>query len=470
MHDERVRRISEQVRARPEGQRLTIRKNHPGHTPHDLSYKDGCHPVVVDDLDHIVALDGDALTDTVEGQVTLGRLCKESLSRGMLPKVVPEFETFTIAGLVNGLGIETSSHRHGVFPAALLALEVVLGNGEVVEATREQHFRFDLEPPARLVRDAGGGHARDAADAASRAVRALTLLPFQSATRLCECILGGIIGERICRGIHSRPQNCHVLGTGQLLASRFFARYLRSHSSRETLWYYQHAEKLARTDGEDLVPSYQYMFRHERSLLWLSGIVADLSVFSHTRWGRHLLDVQAKKQVRTNGFRGNLPFEIIERCLVNQDMGMRLSRLEEGLDWVDQHLGVHPLWNCPAGRGALELPFAASRRVPNHDETIVDIGIYGEPTVRGFRSFETLRALQRSVDVPSLWGVSYLSPEELHAVFDFDAHEAMRAKYHAEAFSPIESKIHFMKPSGKGPIPLWRLLNLYYDVKARFGA
>src|SRR5208283_926753 len=94
-----------------------------------------CHPVDGDGLDAILAIDRDARTVTLEGQVTLGKLCKEAMAAGMMPKVVPEFETFTVAGLVNGLGIETSSHRHGVFPASVVGLEVVLGNGEVREVS-----------------------------------------------------------------------------------------------------------------------------------------------------------------------------------------------------------------------------------------------------------------------------------------------------------------------------------------------
>src|SRR6185436_13479674 len=137
-HEARVRAVVDAVRARPAGRRLTIGKAHPGHTPHDLRYKDDCHAVRVDDLDAILAIDRDARTATVEGQVRLGPLCRQTLAVGLLPKVVPEFETFTVSGLVNGLGIETSSHRHSIFPANVSALEVVLGNGDVVTANRTE--------------------------------------------------------------------------------------------------------------------------------------------------------------------------------------------------------------------------------------------------------------------------------------------------------------------------------------------
>jgi hypothetical protein len=89
--------------------------------------------------------------------------------------------------------------------------------------------------------------------------------------------------------------------------------------------------------------------------------------------------------------------------------------------------------------------------------------------VRPYRHFDAMRALQKFVDNPSFWGVCYLSPDELRQLYDFDAYEAVQRRYHAaETFVPIESKIRFMqRPEKQGAIPLWRLLNLYYDLRAR---
>jgi len=234
-------------------------------------------------------------------------------------------------------------------------------------------------------------------------------------------------------------------------------------------WFYQHAEELAKKEAEDLIPTHEYMFRHQRGLLWIAGIIADLKIFSHTRWGRAYLDREVAKKVAKTGFKGNLPLDIIERSMVNQDMGMRLSRLEEGIAYVQENIGVHPLWNCPAGTGALDLAFATPRKMAARPETVVDIGIYGEPMAKGFRSFERIRALQKFVDVPSLWGVSYLSPEELREAYDFTSYEEVQRKYAAtDAFVPLESKIRFMQPAGESlePDRLWRLKKLWYDLKA----
>ncbi len=468
-HEERVARIAAQVRARPSGSRLTIRKSHPGHTPHDLTYKQGCHPVDVEGLDRVLAVDREARTASVEGQVTLGKLCREAFSVGLMPKVVPEFETFTISGLVNGLGIETSSHRHGVFPASAVELEVVLGSGDITTATRLEH--------ADLLAHLPGSYG-------TLGVVTRVTLQLAEAGPFVRSRYRRFSSRREYVAAFAAALADHEFVEGFVLARDEYVLVQSNYSERVASldvfpamtagepWYYQHAAARAQHGGEDLVPSYEYMFRHQRGLLWLAGVIADLKIFSHTRFGRAYLDREVERKVRESGFKGYMPTELAERCLVNQDMGLRLSRLDEGIEYAQKNLGVYPLWNCPAGKGAVDLAFATPRALAAKPELVVDIGIYGEPTVKNWRSFDSLRALQKFVDVPSLWGVCYLSPDELRAVYDFPSYEAVQRRYHAhEAFVPLESKIRFMRAGAEqGKIPLWRLVNLGYELRAKWSA
>ena len=98
---------------------------------------------------------------------------------------------------------------------------------------------------------------------------------------------------------------------------------------------------------------------------------------------------------------------------------------------------------------------------------MVDLGIYGEPGVRPYRCVETMRALQRRVDLPSVWGVSYLTPDELHAarIVDFERYERARQEYHATGgFPPPGREGALDRPSGAprgqdpplAPLPLLR--------------
>jgi delta24-sterol reductase len=462
-HAELVGRIAEQIRARPQGKRLTIGKRHPGHTPHDLSYKQDSHPVAVAGLDRVLEINRETRTASVEGQVTLGQLCRETLPLGLMPKVVPELETFTIAGLVNGLGIETSSHRHGVFPATAVRHEVVLGDGSVLESDHQHNVDLFVTLPGSYGTLGVVTRVDLELSVAKPFIRSryrhfTTVREYAAAFREAlpehEFVEGFIFGTR-----------SYVLVTSDY-SDEVSGLDIFPAMTAGLPWYYQHA---AEREGEDLVPTYEYMFRHQRGLLWIVGIIADLKLFTHTHWGRAYLDRESKKRVREHGFKPNMPLEIASRCLVNQDMGMRLGRLEEGIEYVQKNFAIYPLWNCPAGAGTSPIQFAMPRKLANFPEVVVDIGIYGEPTVRNFRFFDALHALQRFVDVPSLWGVSYLTPEELRQVYDFSAYEAVQEKYHAkEAFVPLESKIKFMQPmENQRPVPLWRLVNLWYDLQAR---
>jgi delta24-sterol reductase len=463
--------VVDQVRARPAGKKLTIGKAHPGHTPHDLRYKLDCHPVNVDGLDEIIAIDRDARLATVEGQVRLGPLCQRTLAAGLVPKVVPEFETFTVSGLVNGLGIETSSHRHSVFPTNVSALEVVLGNGDVVEADRRQRRDLLTQLPGSygtlgVVTRATLELAEAKPFVRSRyrwfSRRHDYVRAFADALEAHEFVEGFVLAR-----------DRYVLVTGNF-SERVASLDVFAAMTPGNRWYYQHAWDQARGDGEDLVPTYEYLFRHQRSLLWMSGVVADLTLFSETRSGRAFVDRRVEAQVRSMGFKGNLPVELTERCVVQQDMGMLLSRLEEGIAYVQERLGVYPLWNCPAGPVTLDgasadAPFTVPRRLAGRREMMVDIGIYGEPTVPGYDNFQAMPALQKFVDVPSLWGVCYLTPDELGAIYDFSAYDAARRAYHAdEAFLTLSSKIRFLRPSGgaKGRVRLWRLVKLWLDLRA----
>jgi delta24-sterol reductase len=463
-HEALVRRIGDEIRARPASKRLTIRKRHPGHTPHDLRYKDNCHPVHVDGLDRILGIDRERRVATVEGQVTLGQLCRESAAVGLMPKVVPEFETFTIAGLVNGLGIESSSHRHGVFPATAVRHEVVLGNGEALEIDRDHHADLFATLP---------GSYGTLGVVTKVELELVAAKPFiRSRYRRFSQLADYAAAFRQALPEHEFVEG-FVLGTRDfVLVTSDYSELVAGLPVFEAMtpglpWYYQHAAEVG--DGEDLLPTYEYMFRHQRGLGWMAGIIADLKVFTHTRWGRAYLDREVDRKVRETGFTAHMPIELAQRSLISQDMGMRLSRLEEGIEYVQRNFAIYPLWNCPADAGTSEIGFATPRKMAANPELVVDIGIYGEPRVRGFRFYDALHALQRFVDVPTLWGVSYLTPAELREIYDFATYEAVQTKYHAAgAFVPLESKIHFMRPSeNQAAVPLWRLVNLWYDLRAK---
>ena len=63
------------------------------------SYKATAHPVDITSLTNVLKVDLERMVVTVEGALPMGLLTKETLKHGVLPRVVPEFPTFSVSGL-----------------------------------------------------------------------------------------------------------------------------------------------------------------------------------------------------------------------------------------------------------------------------------------------------------------------------------------------------------------------------------
>src|SRR5262245_27945267 len=70
-----------------------------------------------------------------EGMIPYEALTAACLKQNVMPAVVPQLKTITLGGAVAGVGIESSSHRHGLVHDTMLELDVLLGDGRVVSCT-----------------------------------------------------------------------------------------------------------------------------------------------------------------------------------------------------------------------------------------------------------------------------------------------------------------------------------------------
>lgn len=142
-HEEKVRRIADQVRAfagqAAEGQHFCLRKKAVSHMVPGagLSRRDD-RKVDVRQLDGILSIDPGRRLCTAEPGVTFARLVRETLKHGLAPMTVSELKTITIGGAVAGCSVESMSFRYGGFHDSCLEYEVVTGRGEVVRCSREQ--------------------------------------------------------------------------------------------------------------------------------------------------------------------------------------------------------------------------------------------------------------------------------------------------------------------------------------------
>src|ERR1039457_3091888 len=107
------------------------------------------HTLDVRAFDHVLSIDRERMTADVEGMITYEALVRETLRYGLLPAVVPQLKTITVGGAVSGLGIESSSFKYGLVHETVEAMEILTGNGDIVD--RSEEHTSELQSPCNLV-------------------------------------------------------------------------------------------------------------------------------------------------------------------------------------------------------------------------------------------------------------------------------------------------------------------------------
>ena len=86
-------------------------------------------------LNQVIKVDADKQVVEVEGMTTYADLVDACLAQDCMPMVVPQLKSITIGGAVSGIGIESTSFRHGLPHETVNRMEVLLANGEIVDCS-----------------------------------------------------------------------------------------------------------------------------------------------------------------------------------------------------------------------------------------------------------------------------------------------------------------------------------------------
>src|SRR3954471_18784389 len=92
-------------------------------------------------LNSVLSIDVAARTADVQGMTTYEDLVAATLPHGLMPLVVPQLKTITLGGAVTGLGIESTSFRHGCPHESVVEMDVLTGDGRIVTARPDGEHR-----------------------------------------------------------------------------------------------------------------------------------------------------------------------------------------------------------------------------------------------------------------------------------------------------------------------------------------
>ncbi len=99
-------------------------------------YKSQSHTISFADMNRVVSVDYEKRVVRVEPLIDMGALAEQLLPTGWSLPIVPELKMLTVGGLVMGIGIESTSHKYGLFHNIVRACTIILADGRIMTVSR----------------------------------------------------------------------------------------------------------------------------------------------------------------------------------------------------------------------------------------------------------------------------------------------------------------------------------------------
>ncbi|XP_073645443.1 delta(24)-sterol reductase isoform X2 [Tursiops truncatus] len=397
LHEQRVRDIQKQVREwKEQGSKTFMCTGRPGWLTVSLrvgKYKK-THKNIMINLMDILEVDTKKQIVRVEPLVTMGQVTALLTSIGWTLPVLPELDDLTVGGLIMGTGIESSSHKYGLFQHICTAYELVLADGSFVRCTPSENSDLFYAVPWSC----GTLGFLVAAE--------IRIIPAKKYVKLrFEPVYGlEAICDRFTRE-SQRQENHFVEG---LLYSLEEAVIMTGVMTDEA------------EPGKDIIP-----FGNNPVFRYLFGWMVPPKI--------SLLKLTQGETLR----------KLYEQHHVVQDMLVPMKCLPQALHTFHSDIHVYPIWLCP-----FILPSQPGLVHPkgNEAELYVDIGAYGEPRVKHFEARSCMRQLEKFVrsvhGFQMLYADCYMDREEFWEMFDGSLYHRLRKQLGCQdAFPEVYDKI-----------------------------
>ncbi|WP_344588867.1 FAD-binding oxidoreductase [Actinomadura vinacea] len=304
----------------------------------------------VSGFDRVLSVDPEARTADVQGMTTYEDLVDATLPHGLMPTVVPQLKTITLGGAVTGLGIESTSFRLGLPHEAVLEMDVLTGDGQVVTATRDNEHR-----------DLFFGFPNSYGTLGYSVRLKIELVPVKPYVRLRHlrfedaAELARVMGEISEAGAYDGEPVDFMDGTvfsarEQYISLGTFADtapYTSDYTGQRI--YYRSIQ----ARSVDFLTVRDYIWRWDTDWFWCSGAFGVQHPVVRRLWPdkakrsdvyRKLVAYDRRFQfvARVDRWRGQRPRED-----VIQDIEVPVERLPEFLEFFHEKVGMSPIWLCP---------------------------------------------------------------------------------------------------------------------------
>jgi len=375
-------------------------------------------------FDQVLSL-GDGFVEA-EGMISYEALTRACLARGVMPAVVPQLKTITLGGALAGVGIESSSHRQGLVHDTMLELDVLLGDGRVIQCSaRNEHADLFFGFPNSYGTLGYALRAKARTIPVKPYVR-LEHLPFSdAATYFVQLEKTLRAGEAdFVDGTVFSPERMFITLGRFTDTAPYTSDYTYEHI------YYR---SIARR-SEDYLTVHDYLWRWDTDWFWCSKNVLAQNPLVRRIYGRDRLGSRTYTKIMRWNARAGVTRKL-ERVLglhsesVIQDVDIPLSRAAEFLEFYAREIQLWPQWVCPIG--------VADERFtlyPVRKGWYVNFGFWDVKRTREAHPpghFNRLVEQKVAVlgGIKSLYSDSYFPEDEFRRRYGGDAYDALKKKY-----------------------------------------
>lgn len=404
-------------------------------------------------LSQVISVDTAQRTCLVKPNVPMDRLVEATMPYGLVPPVVMEFPGITARGGFAGTSGESSSFRHGFFNGTVDFVEMILGNGDVIWASREEN--------EDLLHGAAGAAGTLGLTTLIQ-VRLVEAKKFVRTTyHRVDSVSSAISTTKLCCDkvdvdyvdgiVYSKDHG--VVITGQLTNTKPSEFPARTFSNAEDPWFYLHVKEQTETlppfsAVTEYIPLGEYLFRYDRAAFWVGRQgYTYFKIVPFNRFFRWLLDDYSHTRTLYHALHASR----ISDQFVVQDLALPYDTAEAFIDWVDSELGIWPLWLCPLRgcRTPTFHPVTKSSSVTdagdNMSQPMLNVCVWGwGPSDREKFKAKNQALEKKLMELGGrkwLYAHTYYTEEQFWELYDRPRYERLRERYFATTLPTVYDKV-----------------------------
>ncbi|PVH86543.1 FAD-binding domain-containing protein [Cadophora sp. DSE1049] len=390
--------------------------------------------VDITSLSGVIEINPKTRTAIVEPNVPMDVLVRSTLKERLIPPVVMEFP-----------GITSSSFKWGYFGQTIQAIEMVLGDGEIVTASRTE--RSDLF--AGAVGTLGTLGITTRLDVSLIEAREFVKTTYhrvdsvEAAIQLIKREINNMTHDYVDSIMFSKTHG--VVITGQLTDDMPKNASPQTFSKPWDPWYYLHVKEKTRLETPpellvDYVPLTEYLFRYDRGGFWVGVEAFRYFGFPFNRITRWLLNDFMHTRMLYRALHGSS----LHHENIIQDLSPPYSTAGDFIDYTAAEFDIWPLWLCPL-RGQKPPTFHPSSLSTDEDyaEPMLNIGLRGKG--KGSPSLAKNKRLEKTLVSMSgrkiLYAEVFWEHDEFWSLYPRLWYEKLRDRYRAVCLPTVFDKV-----------------------------